>query len=444
MSFSTFKTLKIATRKSALALWQAYYVRQLLLENPIFTDYNPELLPMVSTGDLKLDTMLAKVGGKGLFTQELEQALKQKEAQIAVHSLKDVPIEAAARYAYTYLGRQAYEDVAIFTKVSGYQCLADLPEGAVVGTASVRRKALLAATYPHLQTKLLRGNVNTRLAKLEDPAQGYDAIILALPGVQRLNLLDSEKYAYQVLKVTDGWICAPGQGTLAIQWDLEQELAPLRYFVNNVVDDFITQIERGIATKLGGSCSLPLGVHAQLQDKTTGAALANATLYQQLQEFIFKQSQELFTTAGLVAYPQNALSTLQQQFAPESEELVTVYKQLKTQLYPQGLPQIKAQALTTAVQTKLQQLSKEQAVPQHLQANNYQLQVAVFLGDLEAKKVINKTYNFVLKEIDFLALTSATSQAEIKSIVEQVSADLIKEGFAQVKANLDEQLAQQA
>lgn len=252
--------LVLATRKSQLALWQAEWVQDYILKHPALAEWQPELLPMSSTGDVRLEARLAHIGGKGLFTKELDAAMLEGTAHLAVHSLKDVPQQPIEDFYYRYTERHDVEDVVIFPDNTKYRRLEDLPAGSVVGTSSIRRQALMAAHYPDLQVKVLRGNVNTRLAKLNDPEQGYHAIILAKAGVGRLGLLKNRKY--QVLP-REKWVPAPGQGIVAIQCNRQNDFSSYSHYLDNPISRISALFERGVSLALGGACSLPLGVNTE-------------------------------------------------------------------------------------------------------------------------------------------------------------------------------------
>ncbi|WP_222987544.1 hydroxymethylbilane synthase [Psittacicella hinzii] len=392
----TKNPLVIATRQSALALWQANMIQDLINSLPAFNDFETKLLPMVSTGDIKLDTVLAKVGGKGLFTYELEQALKAKQAQIAVHSLKDVPMIPEEQFFYTYNARHYHEDLAVFPAGSPYKSLADLPAGAVVGTASVRRKALLAYFYPHLKTKLLRGNVNTRLAKLNDAEQGYDAIILARAGLDRLGFLADLQV--EILSPEQGWVSAPGQGIVAVQWDDNQEVSAYSEFLNDPVNALLTNIERGVARLLGGSCSLPLGVYAH---------------------FVNKDGEQVLTSAI-------------------TEEFNRLRHQLQAQAYQEYHPTT-PQVLTQIWQDKIRNSAQIQDFVMGLQLE--QIHVHVFVGDLEAQKTIRQTYTFDFAGHSLVNLDSPTLLTQVLQFVQMIASDIESKGFAQITSLLAQQLS---
>jgi hydroxymethylbilane synthase len=253
--------MRIATRKSPLALWQAEHVKaQLQQHHP---GLEVELVSMQTQGDRILDTPLSLVGGKGLFIKELEQALYEHQADIAVHSMKDVTIDMPEGLQLpVILKREDPHDVFISNT---HKSISDLPQGAVVGTSSLRRKCQLMAWRGDLNIKDLRGNVGTRLNKLDDGE--YDAIILAAAGVMRLGLEDriSEVIA------TDIILPAIGQGAIGIQ---------MRTGDNNVMgkicllNDEITQqqveAERVVSRRLFGGCQLPIAAHAEIYQDNIG------------------------------------------------------------------------------------------------------------------------------------------------------------------------------
>ena len=210
---TTLKTLNIATRKSPLAMWQAEHIKSRL--ESLYPELEVNLVTMVTKGDKILDTPLAKIGGKGLFVKELEQALYDGRADIAVHSYKDVPMELPEGLILgTYCKREAPTDAFVS---NSYDKLEDLPQGAVVGTASLRRQCQIKAFRPDLQIKSLRGNVQTRLSKLD--AGEYDAIILATSGLKRVELSERIKQEIDI----DISLPAVGQGALAIECRADDE-----------------------------------------------------------------------------------------------------------------------------------------------------------------------------------------------------------------------------
>ncbi|WP_315709071.1 hydroxymethylbilane synthase [Brenneria uluponensis] len=251
--------LRIATRQSPLALWQAQYVQHRLQA------YHPglrvDLVPMITRGDVLLDTPLAKVGGKGLFVKELELALMEKRADIAVHSMKDVPIEFPQGLGLvTICEREDPRDAFVSNHYSG---LTDLPAGSCVGTSSLRRQCQLRAQRPDLTIRDLRGNVGTRLAKLDSGE--YDAIILAVAGLKRLGLESRIRCALS----PEESLPAVGQGAVGIECRLDDEhtrmlLAPL----NHTETAIRVQAERAMNTRLEGGCQVPIGSYAELEGET--------------------------------------------------------------------------------------------------------------------------------------------------------------------------------
>jgi hydroxymethylbilane synthase len=242
----------IATRESRLALWQAEHVRDLLMQR---FGMSVELLGMTTRGDQILDQALSKVGGKGLFVKELETALEQGRAQLAVHSLKDVPMDLPQGFELAaVLEREDSRDALVSAR---YRSLAELPQGATVGTSSLRRVVQLLALRPDLSVQPLRGNLDTRLRKLDDG--GYDAIVLAAAGLQRLGL--SARIASR-LEPEHMLPCA-GQGALGIEvradaHELRERLAQLTHAPTWLA----VEAERSVSRTLGGSCSMPLAAHA--------------------------------------------------------------------------------------------------------------------------------------------------------------------------------------
>lgn len=251
------KTLRIATRKSPLAVWQAEFVKaQLEQAHP---GLEVILLPMSTKGDKILDVPLAKIGGKGLFTKELEDRMMAGEADIAVHSMKDVPMELPEGFALgAILERHAPTDAFVSNQ---YQRFEDLPQGAVLGTSSLRRKAQLMAQRPDLVVKDLRGNVGTRLGKLD--AGEYDAIVLATSGLIRLEL--QERIRHELPPET----CLPAvtQGTLGIEYfEKDDEVLSLIRVLNHDDTETRTLAERALNHRLEGGCQVPIGAYAELQD----------------------------------------------------------------------------------------------------------------------------------------------------------------------------------
>ncbi|WP_318375156.1 hydroxymethylbilane synthase [Enterobacter sp.] len=249
--------LRIATRQSPLALWQAQYVKQRLMAcHPGLT---VELVPMVTRGDVILDTPLAKVGGKGLFVKELELALIENRADLAVHSMKDVPVEFPKGLGLvTICEREDPRDAFVSNH---YDSLDALPAGSIVGTSSLRRQCQLAERRPDLEIRSLRGNVGTRLGKLDKG--DYDAIILAVAGLKRLDLEDRIRMALP----PELSLPAVGQGAVGIECRLDDTrthalLAPL----NHADTALRVKAERAMNTRLEGGCQVPIGSYAELVD----------------------------------------------------------------------------------------------------------------------------------------------------------------------------------
>lgn len=249
--------IKIATRKSALALWQAEEVSRLLRE--IHRDLSIELLKMTTTGDRLLEESLATQGGKGLFVKELERGLLNNQADIAVHSMKDVPIELPAElHLPVILERENPCDAFVSNQ---YDRLDSLPDHAVIGTSSSRRACQIKAAYPQLEIKLLRGNVNTRLAKLDDDQ--YDAIILAVAGLKRLGFTNR----IRSYLTTEQSLPAIGQGAIGIECRrnddvIESLILPL----NHADTQICVTAERAVSQTLHGGCQLPIAGFAELNN----------------------------------------------------------------------------------------------------------------------------------------------------------------------------------
>ena len=249
------KIIKIATRKSPLALWQAYFVRDQLLAH--HDDLEVELVKMTSKGDKILDVPLAKVGGKGLFVKELEAGLLAGDADIAVHSMKDVPVEFPEGLHLAIICER--EDPRDAFVSNNYEQLDDLPEGAIVGTSSLRRQSQLLKYRPDLNIKFLRGNVNTRLQKLDDGE--YDAIILAAAGLIRLEMKDR----IRSYLTTEQSLPAMGQGAVGIECRIDDEqthqlIAPLAHEQTTIR----LTAERALNKRLEGGCQVPIGGFAEL------------------------------------------------------------------------------------------------------------------------------------------------------------------------------------
>jgi hydroxymethylbilane synthase len=245
----------IATRESPLALWQAEHVRDLLAKrNPGTT---VDLLGMTTRGDQILDRTLSKVGGKGLFVKELEVALLERRAHLAVHSLKDVPMELAPEFTLAAVMKR--EDPRDCLVSNRYATLDDLPPGARVGTSSLRRELMLRARFPGLLIEAIRGNVNTRLAKLD--RGDFDALVMAAAGLKRLGMSARVR---QVIPTAVS-LPAPGQGALGIEvLSDDRATAALLSPLDDAATRAATAAERGVSRGLGGSCQVPLAAYAEV------------------------------------------------------------------------------------------------------------------------------------------------------------------------------------
>jgi len=247
--------LRIATRKSPLALWQTNHVRDVLIS--IHPELQVELMEMSTKGDKILDTPLAKIGGKGLFVKELESGLQEGRADIAVHSMKDVPVELPKDLAISVIMRR--EDPYDAFVSNNYLNLAALPKGAIMGTSSLRRQCQLLALRPDLQIRSLRGNVGTRLNKLDKGE--YDAIVLAAAGLKRLNM------AERIREVLKPDVMLPGIGQGAIGIECRQDDAETLELIMPL-NDFPTQqrimAERALNECLEGGCQVPIAGFAQI------------------------------------------------------------------------------------------------------------------------------------------------------------------------------------
>ncbi|MFA0030417.1 hydroxymethylbilane synthase [Vibrio breoganii] len=244
------QTLRIATRKSPLALWQAHYVKSRLEE--IHPDLDVELVTMVTKGDIILDTPLAKVGGKGLFVKELEVAMLEKRADIAVHSMKDVPVDFPEGLGLAVICER--EDPRDAFVSNTYKSVDELPQGAIVGTCSLRRQCQISAARPDLVIKELRGNVGTRLGKLDDGQ--YDAIILAAAGLKRLEMEER----IQSYIEPESSLPAVGQGAVGIECRLDDvRVLELIKPLNHTDTSDRVSAERAMNLALEGGCQVPIG-----------------------------------------------------------------------------------------------------------------------------------------------------------------------------------------
>ncbi|MBL6814458.1 MAG: hydroxymethylbilane synthase [Pseudomonadales bacterium] len=247
------KEITIATRESALALWQANFVRDKLIEaHPNLTVH---LLGMTTQGDRWLNAPLKEIGGKGLFIKELEVAMLEGRADLAVHSVKDLPAHLPAGFSLPLIG---YRDDVRDVLLGEPEGLAALPKNARVGSSSPRRQAQLLAMRPDLRVDSIRGNVQTRLSKLDSGE--FDAIVLAQAGLSRLGLHRSDAYPFSVAQC----LPAPGQGALGIETVAD---SPVQALLETLIDPDVArcvEAERGISLGLGADCALPVGAHAVL------------------------------------------------------------------------------------------------------------------------------------------------------------------------------------
>lgn len=241
----------IATRESRLALWQANHVKALLEQQ----GHQVTLLGMTTQGDQILDRSLSKVGGKGLFVKELETALEDGRADLAVHSLKDVPMELPPGLELAcVMEREDPRDAWVSPR---YASLQDLPQGAVVGTSSLRRMALVRALRPDLKIEPLRGNLDTRLRKLDDGL--YDGIVLAAAGLKRLGLGERVRRVFETTEM----LPAAGQGALGME--VRSGRSDVVQALSHLMDTktwLVVSAERAVSRVMGGSCSMPLAAHA--------------------------------------------------------------------------------------------------------------------------------------------------------------------------------------
>lgn len=270
MTNPTFtRPVVIATRASRLAVWQAEHVRELLMQ--ACPGLEVTLLKLSTRGDEILDRSLQKVGGKGLFIKELENALADGRADLAVHSLKDVPVVMPEGFSLAcILPRAEPRDAWVSSQ---YGCLEELPQGGVVGTSSLRREAQIRRQRPDIVVRPLRGNLDTRLGKLDDGQ--FDAIILAAVGLRRLGL---EQRIRMVLPVE---VCLPaaGQGALGIEVSAHREdMIALVKRLECSQSTACAQAERAVSRVLGGSCSVPLAAHAVIEPDVAGSTALDQVL----------------------------------------------------------------------------------------------------------------------------------------------------------------------
>ena len=255
MSPSIPKKIVIASRESALALWQAEFIKRWLIE--LYPQSKISILGMTTRGDQILDISLSKIGGKGLFIKELEQSMAEGRADIAVHSMKDLPMNMPPGFALAAIAER--EDPRDAFVSNQHKSLDELPAGSVVGTSSLRRESQLHARFPYLQVQPLRGNVQTRLRKLDEGQ--YAAIILAAAGLKRLGLAD------RITTVLSPELSLPavGQGALGIECLSERtDLIELMKPLHHIKTGWCVGSERAMSRELGGSCQVPLGGFAEI------------------------------------------------------------------------------------------------------------------------------------------------------------------------------------
>lgn len=249
------KPLVIATRESPLALWQAKHVQSLLQER--YPDREVVLYGLTTKGDKILNVTLSKIGGKGLFVKELEQAMLDGKADLAVHSLKDVPMELPEPFTLAaILQREDPRDAFVSHK---YSSLEEMPDGSKVGTASLRRELMVRSRFPNLVVESIRGNVGTRLSKLDNGQ--YDALVMATAGLKRLGLTDR----IRSIIPAEVSLPSPGQGAIGVEAlsDAKETLEALA-FLNDKETELCTRAERAVSRALGGSCQVPLAAYATI------------------------------------------------------------------------------------------------------------------------------------------------------------------------------------
>lgn len=251
------KTVVIGTRGSKLALWQADYIQHRLEEQYPSVTVVQKII--TTKGDKILDVPLAKIGGKGLFTKELETAMLEGEIDLAVHSMKDVPSEMPNGLTLGVITSREHEGDAFVSL--RYQSLDELPQGAKVGTSSLRRKAQLLKYRPDLKIYSLRGNVGTRLEKLE--SENFDAIVLAVAGLRRLGLED------RITEILPHDICLPavGQGALGLEYRADDsEMAEMLAFLNDEMTSVAVRAERAFLKRIEGGCQVPVGIYGEADE----------------------------------------------------------------------------------------------------------------------------------------------------------------------------------
>ena len=300
-------TLTIASRESALAMWQAEYIQMRLRQ--LYPELEVRILGMTTQGDQILHSPLSKIGGKGLFVKELEQAMEEGRADIAVHSMKDVPMTLPEGFSLAAIGER--EDPRDAFVSNAYKNLDELPSGSMVGTSSLRRQSRLLARYPHLQVSALRGNVGTRLKKLDEGQ--YSAIILAAAGLKRLGL----GHRITSLLEPEQSLPAVGQGALGIECRSDrQDLMHLVQPLNHSETALCVRAERAMSRALAGSCQVPLGGFGQI-------------------------AQGVLTLRGFVASPDGS-RMVEATIEGDPEQAEAIGTQLADQLLAQGAGEILA------------------------------------------------------------------------------------------------------
>jgi len=251
----TISQIRIATRESDLALWQANFVKDELAQ--LYPELLVELVPMTTEGDKRADIPLADIGGKGLFLKELEVAMQRDRADIAVHSLKDIPIHLDDEFCIAAVCKRSEVRDAFVSKQ--YESFAALPAGAVLGTSSTRRQCWVNSQRDDLEIRSIRGNMITRLRKLDD--EDFDALIMAGVGLQRLGLSDRIRHYFSV----DEMLPAAGQGAVAIEClSSRQEIRDLIGDLNHVPTEIRMRAERSMTEALNGGCKLPIAAYAEI------------------------------------------------------------------------------------------------------------------------------------------------------------------------------------
>lgn len=299
--------IRIATRKSRLALWQAEYVKRLLLAND--PGLHIQLLPLLTQGDKITDTRLLKAGGKGLFVKELERALLTEQADLAVHSMKDMSADLTDGLILSAVCQRARPHDAFVA--NNYHHFSALPPAAKVGTSSLRRQCQLMSLRPDITIRTLRGNIDTRLAKLDSGE--YDAIVLAAAGLQRLGLSSRIRHCFDLTHI----LPAAGQGALGIECRVgDQNILDLVAPLNHIGSAACVHAERNISAVLGGNCQTPVAAYATLGDnQMTVRGLVGSPDGRKVVRSVatgsLEQAQDLGIQAGRQLLQQGAVQILQ-------------------------------------------------------------------------------------------------------------------------------------